>query len=73
MSTPGKLLKLPCYTTATVIFAHNHPSGLAISSEADKRITERLKSTLNTVYIRTLDHFVIGHEETVSFTEKGYL
>jgi len=61
------------HNAAAVIFAHNHPSGLATPSEADKQITERLKRALDTVDIRTLDHFVIGHNETVSFAEKGYL
>lgn len=61
------------HNAAAVIFAHNHPSGLATPSEADKRITERLKSALDTVDIRTLDHFVIGQNEVVSFAEKGLL
>jgi DNA repair protein RadC len=61
------------HNAAAVIFAHNHPSGLATPSEADKRITERLKSALDTVDIRTLDHFVIGHNEVISFAEKGLL
>jgi len=61
------------HNAAAVIFAHNHPSGLATPSEADKRITERLKTALDTVDIRTLDHFVIGHNESVSFAEKGLL
>tara|TARA_R110002111_G_scaffold65277_1_gene107057 strand:+ start:7772 stop:8269 length:498 start_codon:yes stop_codon:yes gene_type:complete len=61
------------HNAAAVIFAHNHPSGLATPSEADKRITDRLKSALDTVDIRTLDHFVVGHSETVSFAEKGFL
>jgi len=61
------------HNAAAVIFAHNHPSGLATPSEADKHITERLKSALDTADIRTLDHFVIGHGEVVSFAEKGCL
>jgi len=61
------------HNAAAVIFAHNHPSGLATPSEADKRITERLKEALALIDIRVLDHFVIGHDENVSFAEKGYL
>ncbi len=61
------------HNAAAVIFAHNHPSGIATPSQADKDITQRLKQALATVDIRTLDHFVVGHDETVSFAEKGYL
>ncbi|MDF1830294.1 RadC family protein [Cycloclasticus pugetii] len=61
------------HNAAAVIFAHNHPSGIATPSQADKNITQRLKQALATVDIRTLDHFVVGHDETVSFAKKGYL
>jgi len=58
---------------AAVIFAHNHPSGVAEPSQADYAITERLKTALNTVDIRVLDHIVVGDGETVSFAEIGLL
>ena len=57
---------------AAAIFAHNHPSGIGEPSQADERITQRLKSALALVDIRVLDHFVIG-KTTVSFAERGLL
>lgn len=57
---------------AAVIFAHNHPSGVAEPSSADRTLTERLKSALAQVDIRVLDHFVVG-EQVVSFAERGWL
>ena len=56
-----------------VIFAHNHPSGVAEPSEADLALTRRLKDALALVEIRVLDHFVIGDGEAVSFAERGLL
>jgi len=61
------------YNAAAVIFTHNHPSGVAEPSDADRRLTQRLKDALALVDIRTLDHFVIGGAEAVSFTERGLL
>jgi len=58
---------------AAVIFAHNHPSGVAIPSDADRRITQRLCDALALVDIRVLDHFVIGDDEITSFAEQGWL
>ena len=57
---------------AACIFAHNHPSGIAEPSQADERITQRLKSALALVDIRVLDHIVIG-QTSVSFAERGLL
>jgi len=57
---------------ASVIFAHNHPSGVAEPSAADEAITQRLKQALGLVDIRVLDHFVIG-DEVISFAERGLL
>ncbi|MEJ2760821.1 MAG: DNA repair protein RadC [Gammaproteobacteria bacterium] len=61
------------HNAAAVIFAHNHPSGVAEPSRADRSITSRLTSALNLVDVRVLDHFVIGDGETVSFAERGLL
>lgn len=61
------------HNAAAVIFAHNHPSGVAEPSQADYAITERLKTALNTIDIRVLDHIVVGDGETVSFAEIGVL
>lgn len=58
---------------ASIIFAHNHPSGYAEPSAADKQITERLKAALALVDIRVLDHFVVGNSEVVSLAERGWI
>ncbi|MBQ74162.1 MAG: hypothetical protein CMQ20_03940 [Gammaproteobacteria bacterium] len=58
---------------AAVIFAHNHPSGVAEPSQADRRITAWLKSALLLVDIRVLDHVIIGEAEILSFAERGLL
>ena len=58
---------------AAVILAHNHPSGVAEPSQADERITKRLKSALELVDIRLLDHFIIGDGETTSMASRGLL
>ena len=58
---------------AALILAHNHPSGVAEPSEADRSLTRRLQDALGLVDIRVLDHFVIGEGEPVSFAERGFL
>ena len=58
---------------AAVILAHNHPSGVAEPSQADERITARLKSALELVDIRLLDHLIIGNAETTSLASRGLL
>ena len=58
---------------AAVILAHNHPSGVAEPSQADERITKRLKSALELVDIRLLDHLIIGDGETTSMANRGLL
>lgn len=58
---------------AAVIFAHNHPSGMAEPSQADKTLTNRLKDACELVDIRVLDHFVVSHGESVSFAERGLI
>ena len=61
------------YSSAAVIFAHNHPSGVAEPSAADKRITERLQAALGLLDIRVLDHIIIGRGHEYSFAEAGLL
>jgi DNA repair protein RadC len=61
------------YNAAVVMLAHNHPSGVAEPSRADRQITERLQTALGLVDIRVLDHFVVGGETIISFAERGYL
>jgi DNA repair protein RadC len=58
---------------AAVIICHNHPSGIAEPSQADRRITERLKNALATIDVSLLDHMVVGDFEIVSFAERGWL
>lgn len=61
------------HNAAAVIFAHNHPSGVAEPSEADRRLTQRLKEALALVDVRVLDHIVVGATEITSFAERGIL
>ncbi len=56
-----------------VILAHNHPSGVAEPSRADEYLTQTLKSALQLVDVRVLDHLVVGHGSVVSFAERGLL
>lgn len=65
--------KALAFNAAAVIFAHNHPSGVAEPSEADKHITVRLKQALNLIDIRVLDHFIVGDGEAYSFAEHGLI
>ncbi len=58
---------------AAVIFAHNHPSGVAEPSQADRRITDRLKSALLLVDICVLDHLIVGEKGVLFFAERGLL
>ena len=61
------------HNAAAVIFAHNHPSGIAEPSNADISLTRRLKTALELVDIRVLDHFIIGNQQAVSFAERGLI
>ena len=58
---------------AAVILAHNHPSGVAEPSQADERITRRLKAALELVDIRLLDHLIIGDGGATSLASRGML
>lgn len=62
-----------CHNAAALIVAHNHPSGLAEPSQSDRRITERLRDSLALLDIRLIDHVVVGANETVSFSERGWI
>jgi DNA repair protein RadC len=61
------------HNAAALILAHNHPSGVAEPSEADRSITRRLVEALGLVDIRVLDHLVIGDGHWVSLAERGWL
>lgn len=58
---------------AALILAHNHPSGVAEPSQADERITRRLKAALELVDIRLLDHLIIGDGAATSLASRGLL
>lgn len=61
------------HNAAALIFAHNHPSGVAEPSQSDRLITRRLKDALALIDVRVLDHLVVGDSEVVSFAERGLL
>ena len=61
------------HNAAGVIFAHNHPSGVAEPSHADEILTRALKEALALIDVRVLDHFVVGRGATLSFAERGLL
>lgn len=58
---------------AAVIFAHNHPSGVAQPSQADELLTRSLKEALLLVEVRVLDHFIVAGSQAISFAERGLL
>ena len=61
------------HNAAAMIVAHNHPSGVAEPSAADKALTETLYLALGMVGVKLLDHFVVGDGEVISFAEMGAL
>ena len=61
------------HNAASVIFAHNHPSGIAQQSQADELLTKQLKEALALVDVRVLDHFIVAGNNTLSFLERGLL
>ena len=61
------------HNAAAVIFAHNHPSGVAEPSQADIAITRKLCAALDTVDVRVLDHVIIGAGTAISLAERGLL
>lgn len=71
---PREVVKeaLTC-NAAALILAHNHPSGISEPSQADERITRRLKSALELIDVRVLDHLIIGHGASTSLASRGLL
>ena len=61
------------HNAASVIFAHNHPSGIAQQSQADELITKQLKQALVLIDVRVLDHFIVAGNNTLSFSERGLI
>jgi DNA repair protein RadC len=61
------------HNAAAVIFAHNHPSGVAEPSQADVQITDKLRLALDLVDVRVLDHIVVTGEECISMANRGLI
>lgn len=61
------------HNAAAVILSHNHPSGIAEPSDADRRVTERLRDALALVDVRVLDHLVVGDGSCCSLAERGLI
>ncbi len=71
---PREVVKRALHHNAgAVIFAHNHPSGVAEPSHADETLTQALKQALALVDVRVLDHFIVAGGGVVSFAERGLL
>lgn len=61
------------HNAAGVILAHNHPSGVAEPSQADRWLTDQLKAALALVDVKVLDHFVVAGGHSLSFAERGLI
>lgn len=61
------------FNAAAIILAHNHPSGVAEPSTADRAITQRIAAAVQLIEVRLLDHLVVGEAETVSMAARGLL
>lgn len=61
------------HNAASLILAHNHPSGVAEPSDADIHLTRRLQKALTLIDVRVLDHMIIGNGVVVSFAERGLM
>jgi len=61
------------HNAAAIIFAHNHPSGLAEPSNADQVLTQALKGALALIDVKVLDHFIVAGCGMLSFAERGLL
>ena len=71
---PREVIKIALKeNAAAIIFAHNHPSGVAEPSSSDKSLTDLLMKALGTVDIRVLDHFIVGDGKGYSFAEHGLI
>ncbi|HBW98237.1 MAG TPA: hypothetical protein DEF74_07975 [Pseudoalteromonas sp.] len=71
---PREVLKAALKNNAAaIILAHNHPSGIAEPSQADKLITNKLQQALQLVDINVLDHIIVGGETCVSFAQRGLI
>lgn len=71
---PREVVKRSLYHNAAgVIFAHDHPSGVAEPSHADETLTQALKQALSLVDVKVLDHFIVARTSALSFSERGLI
>ncbi len=71
---PREIAKRALATNAAAtILAHNHPSGVAEPSQADKWVTKEIQKTLVLIDVKTLDHMIVGSNDVVSFAERGWM
>ena len=71
---PREVVKAALHqNAAAVIFAHNHPSGIAQPSQADELLTRNLRDALALVEIKVLDHFIVAGAHAISFAERGLI
>jgi DNA repair protein RadC len=71
---PREVVKMALeVNAAAVIFAHNHPSGVAQPSQADELLTSNLKEALALIEVKVLDHFIVAGNRAISFAERGLL
>jgi DNA repair protein RadC len=61
------------HNAAALILAHNHPSGVAEPSQADRQLTRRLADALALIDVRVLDHFIVAGNTSLSFMESGQM
>lgn len=61
------------HNAAGIVAAHNHPSNVAEPSHADELVTQRLKSALELVDIRLIDHLIVCNGGAVSLAERGLI
>jgi DNA repair protein RadC len=71
---PRELVKTAMlHNAASVIYSHNHPSGMATPSDADRLLTNAMSKALEMVDVRSLDHIIVAGANTYSFAEHGEL
>lgn len=71
---PREIVKLAlAHNAASVIFAHNHPSGEPNPSQADRALTKTLADALALIDVRVLDHFIVAPRASLSFAEQGMM
>jgi DNA repair protein RadC len=61
------------HNSFAVILAHNHPSGTAEPSQADRLVTRRIRDALALIEVKVLDHLVVGETRVMSFADRGWI